>query len=140
MQQPVGLGDVEQPVEYVFQDAAIGLPVPQSRGDLAGIGFEAGDVRRCEVIEPRDVARSRGGTEKICWKALTSSWVTTPSAFAILAESAIIATEKATRRRRSGSLRTPCACPNDVGGAGRRGGRTRWTNSAMLLQIDMAAS
>ena len=46
---------------------------------------------------------SSAGTAKICWKARTSSCVTTPSAFAILADSAIMAIEKATLRRSCGS-------------------------------------
>ncbi len=56
MQQAVGLGDVEQPVEDVLQHRAVRLARAAQAGHALGIGLEAGDVLLGEIVEPRDVA------------------------------------------------------------------------------------
>ncbi len=53
MHHAVGLGDVEQPVDDVFEHLrALG----EEARDLARIGLEAGDVLFREVEQPRDIA------------------------------------------------------------------------------------
>ena len=56
MQHAVRLGDVEQPVDNVFQHLAIFFSRAAKLGHLGGIGFKAGDVLLRQVVKPRHVA------------------------------------------------------------------------------------
>ena len=94
MQHAVGLGDLEQPVEHVFQHG--GIAHEQLR-DLAGIRFEAGHVLARQVEDAPDIGFFlRRHAEDAGGRLANSSSVTTPSAFAILPASAIIAMVKVT--------------------------------------------
>jgi hypothetical protein len=102
--QPIRLGDMEQTVEHFFQNRAIGSAGHAQRRQPLGIGLVAGHVLARQIIKTGDVDRLiRRETRRFRGRRSTSFSLTIPSALAILADSAMIATEKATLRRVSGS-------------------------------------
>jgi hypothetical protein len=94
---------VEEAIEHVFQHRAIGRAGDGQRGEPFGISFVAGNVLAREVVKPGDVLCLILREFEDFGKASTSFSLTMPSALAIFADSAMIATEKATLRRVSGS-------------------------------------
>ena len=57
VEQAVGLGDMEQPVENVLQHRAVRMAGAAKLRHALGIGLEAGDVALGEIVEPRHIAR-----------------------------------------------------------------------------------
>src|SRR6478672_5679200 len=93
MQHVVSLGDVEQPFENVLEKLAIAL---EHDRELFGVGLVAGHILLGEIEDASNVLHLAFRHLEHFLKALTSSMVTTPSALAILAPSAITPTVKAT--------------------------------------------
>ena len=98
---PSALAMSEEAVEHVGEAFPV---VGVERGDARGVGVVAGDVALGEIEQPGDVAAPRSPAPRRCrGTRRPRRRVTTPSAFAILAESAMSATENATCRRVAGS-------------------------------------
>ena len=55
--QPVRLGDMEQPVDDILEDRAVLLATDAQRCHLLGIGLVAGNVLARQIVEPGDVLR-----------------------------------------------------------------------------------
>ena len=93
MDHAVGGGDVEQAVEHVLERVRA---IEEEPPDLLGIGLVAGDILLRHLEQLVDLLpRWPEGISTVRWKARISDAVTTPSATAIFAESAISASVKA---------------------------------------------
>ncbi len=53
----IGSSDMEKPVEDVFQQMTVGLPLTAQSGKLTRIGFVARNILFGEIVEPRDMRR-----------------------------------------------------------------------------------
>ena len=94
MQHAVCRRHVQQALEHILQQLPVVL---EQRRDLVGVGLVAGHILLGQVEDALDVGRLRRATHwKIFRKASTSSGETTPSALAILADSAMTPMVKAT--------------------------------------------
>src|SRR3546814_18993074 len=60
MHQPVGLGDMEQAVDDVFEHRAILAAIAAEIGELRGIGLVAGNVLPRQIVEAGGIARLLG--------------------------------------------------------------------------------
>ena len=134
--RPVGLGDAEQPLDYVLEDFR---RIGKQGSELAGVGLEARDVALGQIEEALDVAfLARRHLEEITERRASTS-DTSPSARAILAPSAITPMVKAIWRR-------PGCAPSSAGGDVRPSSEPndsplarRVTASTILSQIFMPA-
>ncbi|EKJ96711.1 hypothetical protein C241_05047 [Bradyrhizobium lupini HPC(L)] len=101
--QAIRLGDMKKAVDDAFQHLAIIVTGTAKTGQPLRIGFVTRNVLTCEVIKTGNVFGFFFRKIENLPEGPHLASLTMPSAFAILAESAMMATEKETLRRVSGS-------------------------------------
>ncbi len=101
--QSVSLGDVEERVDDVFEHRAELVAGAAHIGEVLRIGFETRHILTREIVETRDVAGFLRRELEDLAEGFDLGIGDDTVSLGIFAESAMIATEKDTRRRVSGS-------------------------------------